>query len=161
MREISKVKYSAKASQVKVEYYDDNLNEWAVTLNEVDPHPDFVEALLSLVPHMIEICDFKDEEAWKYKVTGISMGGSDDTPGVVIIGQKEVLNKKVFNIVTPFVVFDPDVSDYEMSSVLSFEVIKLLSETDLLLNGKSRQLAMEFKEAVNFLKERGAEITLT
>lgn len=145
MKEITKVKYSQKISKVSVEYFDEQMNKWTAEIN-VDPHPDFVQTLEALVPHMIRICELNDESAWKYKVTGISMGGDGDHIGAVLIGRKEVLNKKVFNIVTPFVFFDAEISDYEDCGELNLLVNKLLTETNLLLDGKSAQLELDFHD---------------
>lgn len=144
--EIQKVKYSSKNGQVAVDYIDSYNNEYSVKL-WINPHPDFVQALNGLTQHMIDICEISGDHDHRFKVTGISLGGDAEFTGVVIIGQKEVLNKKVFNIVTPFVMFQEDKSDYEDAYGLNKDVGFLVRETIELIGGKSAQAEIDFEEA--------------
>ncbi|MCB0446398.1 MAG: hypothetical protein KDD03_02610 [Gelidibacter sp.] len=148
--DIQKVKYSRKNNKVTVDYFD-HRGKWSGEIT-VDPHPDFIKSLDAITEDMVLICELNDESIWKYKVTGISIGGEDEYLGVVIIGQKEVLNKKVFNIITPFVMFEEEHSDYENCGDLKKKVDLILKETEELLNGKTSQMKLDFHDKTNSLK---------
>lgn len=95
-------------------------------------HADLREAFDKLKLHLVSICEMPEFEQVKkhgiydfniednlnnYVVTGYSKGGSEESAGVVIIGQKLLGSGKVLNITTPFIQFE-DEEAYEFSGDL-------------------------------------------
>jgi len=99
-------------------------------------HPDLTVLLRCLVPHMLEMCEMSppliggqikefdiplDERIKAYRdgfkligysnyyLGGIAFGGDEQFAGVTLFGGKTLGNKKVFNLTTPFYMFEtPD-----------------------------------------------------
>lgn len=124
-------------------------------------HKDFIDALAGLKIHFALLCDLRevnqfperydvnnfDHEQYleKITITGITIGGDDDSAGVVIIGRKE-LPSGVLNLVTPFTRFD---SDYQWQSELEEAVRNLSNETEQYVFDQKwgvKQLEFQFEE---------------
>lgn len=101
-------------------------------------HPDLLEALDALTPHIENICEWTD--GGDYTTTGFVIGG--DGAGVTLIGQKETRTGKVVNITTPFTKFDPDAEQYSDCNELSEAVWNVVREAQLYLEGKSAQFSL-------------------
>lgn len=100
-------------------------------------HEDFLLAFASLAPHLAIIAETNLSDAAEHKftrerlelendeidqklignleqiiVTGVAFGGSDESEGVVIIGQRKLKSGKVLNITSPFIKLDGEDYDY-------------------------------------------------
>ncbi|MCW0484093.1 hypothetical protein [Gaoshiqia sediminis] len=96
-------------------------------------HVDLKNALDRLKIHLVILCeqpeavlmdniyDFDLEELSNYVVTGYSIGGSDESAGVTIIGQKLLKSGQVLNINAPFTKFE-DAEAYEFAGELYGDV---------------------------------------
>lgn len=106
---------------------------------------DFKNALDRFKAHLAKICDLKEagwisDEDLSYeketletiKVTGIVISGSDESEGVVIIGQKEI-GSKVLNLVSPFTKFTDDHEPYPHEHQLYEDAIHACYEAELYL----------------------------
>lgn len=123
-------------------------------------HVDFRDALDKLKAHMACICempeaekirqvgiyDFDDSTLGNYVVTGYSHGGSDESAGVVIVGQKLLNSGKVLNLCTPFIQFEDDEA-YPFAGELNQAIIACDYEAgEYLFDGKYgiKQLLLDF-----------------
>jgi hypothetical protein len=88
-------------------------------------HTDLIKAWDAFVPHLILLCE-EDGEMWtledfsfegepdaikmlpKYKVTGVTLGGSGEHLGITVVGQKKLRGGKVLNLVAPFTKFEDE-----------------------------------------------------
>lgn len=114
------------------------------TSSDAPIHEDLQNAFDSLIPHLVHICEEEtlnsvsalevERLISKYKVTGITISGSDDTEGVVISGYKTLASEKVVNFNTPFQKFSDD--DYPFSSDLYNSVGILKTEVLEYMDGK-------------------------
>lgn len=111
-------------------------------------HPDLLNSLKSLCIHLGLICDFLDTKDIKkiekydeslidkFRVTGISIGGSDGEEGVVLTGQK--INKKGMAVIlnSPFTRFEesPDTA-YKFVDDLREKVDVVIEEVKAYMNG--------------------------
>jgi hypothetical protein len=111
-------------------------------------HPDMINAMRFLTPHLAFLCEltspvnedwdtfetgeiYEDKRFSKFAVTGISIGGQDEHEGVTIIGRKNLRNKRVLNLTTPFMKFEPgehDSEPYEFNYELSAAVATVVRE---------------------------------
>ncbi len=131
-------------------------------------HDDLKSAFAKLTPHLALIAEMVDDvdstrfdkfisgvitddtlaEMFKYfKVTGFSIGGSGESEGVTLIGQKELTTSKILNITTPFTKWDD--GDYKYVSELAEAIESCKHEVIEYLNGKMAppaQVEMEFEE---------------
>lgn len=146
--DFKKIKFNRSGMSLEVTYLETmKINDISVT-NEVVKkcnmivHNDFIDALAGLKAHFALLCDLREVSTFperydiahfdheqfleKIAITGISIGGDDDSAGVVIIGRKE-LPSGVLNLVTPFTRFD---SDYKWREQLEEAVEHLLAETE-------------------------------
>ena len=94
-------------------------------------HVDLKNALDRLKVHLVILCEqpeavliesdniyeFDIEQLSNYVVTGYSIGGSDESAGVTIIGQKLLKSGQVLNINSPFTKFE-DLEAYEFAGEL-------------------------------------------
>lgn len=123
-------------------------------------HGDFRDAVDKLKPHMVIVCEMPEAEAIKdvgiydypanelsnYIVTGYSHGGSDESAGVVIVGQKLLKSGKVLNLITPFIQFE-DSEAYMFAGELEVEISACDYEaTEYLFNDKygMKQMSLDF-----------------
>jgi len=103
-------------------------------------HPDLKAAFDALIPFLITITEQPEETLFnagnidsatifseedklkieKYVVTGYSKGGSDESAGITLIGQKILQTGKVLNLCSPFVQFEDESPDaYSYGNQLS------------------------------------------
>ena len=128
-------------------------------------HPDLQKSFDDLRPHLIMICDQKEDSSVirimqsaeneiapdeidlraidLYNVTGFVIGG-EDRDGVTLIGQKS-LDTKVLNLIAPFTKY----AEYNYGSELSLAVEACIHEVEqYLFNGKCavKQMELPFDE---------------
>lgn len=159
----------AKVKDSKLEViYDEYFSEENYS-NTIDKkcdqiiHKDLQASLDRLKPHLACICempersritniyDLNPEDFSNYVVTGYSHGGSDESAGVTIIGQKLLKSGKVLNLVTPFIQFE-DTDAYEYAGELYADIEACDSEVEeYLFNEKwgVKQLSLDFDEPEN------------
>ena len=168
--DFKKIKFNRSGMTLEVLYFETmNLNDTTVT-NEISKkckmivHNDFVEALKGLKVHFALLCDLRevngfpvdygdnienfDHETYldKITITGITLGGEDESAGVVIIGQKELPGGSILNIVTPFTRFD---SDYNYCNPLEQAVNSVVYEAEQYLFEQKwgvKQLEIPFED---------------
>lgn len=168
--DFKKIKFNKSGMTLEVVYFETmSLNDTTVT-NEICKkcnmivHNDLIEALKWLRVHFALLCDLRevnsfpvdyadkiekfDHETYleKINITGISLGGEDESAGVVIIGQKELPGGGVLNIVTPFTRFD---SDYSHCNALEQAVNNLIYEAEQYLFEQKwgvKQLELPFED---------------
>lgn len=113
------------------------------------PTADFKAAINRLRIHMVCICEqpeavnitsdnvyeFDTEQLMNYEITGYSIGGSDDSAGVTIIGKKLLLGGKVLNLNVPFTKYE-DEDGYEHGAALMGDIEACNAEVEAFLNGK-------------------------
>lgn len=118
-------------------------------------HADLLATFDALTPHLMtlcEWCEFRDAEEHqdkhRFSVTGFSIGGSDEHEGVTLIGRKNLKSKKVLNLVTPFVKFDDETTDYDYAHELWGQVSAACREVEAYLDGKhepTKQMTLELQ----------------
>ena len=123
-------------------------------------HADFRIALDKLKPHLACICEMPEAEHVKsvgiydvdeeklnsYIITGYTHGGSDESAGVTIIGQKLLKSGKVLNLITPFIQF-MDEDAYDFAGELSAEIEACDYEAEQYLFAEKwgvKQLSLDF-----------------
>lgn len=171
MRTIKKAKLTSLSGKgLYLEYTDisdgELLTHTVESTREV--HADLFNAFQSLRAHLIMMCELKDTllcenidldsipedvafvmELEKYAVTSITLGGEDEHVGVTITGRKNLRNKRVLNLNTPFTKFHDENNQYVFAMHLARAVDRLVSECDLYIGGKSApkaQQEMKFPE---------------
>jgi hypothetical protein len=85
----------------------------------------------------------------KLKVTGFTIGGSDEHEGVTLIGRRMLANNRVLNLVSPFCKWEDEHNGYEYSYELAAIISNLQNEVIEYLNGKKApavQLSLEFEK---------------
>ena len=114
-------------------------------------HEDLQAAFDALIPHFVLLCeeekvDSVDEAEVErlsvgYNVTGIAIGGSDDTEGVTISGNKILQSGKAVGFNTPFQKFSDD-EYYNFCEELYNSVEHLKSEVLEYMDGKQGSRAV-------------------
>lgn len=98
-------------------------------------HADLKAALEKLKPHLVMICeqpeaeeiqeagiyDFNVEALDNYVVRGYSIGGTDESAGVTIIGQKLLKTGMVLNINAPFTKYENEEA-YDYAGALAADI---------------------------------------
>lgn len=98
-------------------------------------HADLKAALERLKMHLVVVCeqpeagliDFESihqstlEQFDNYIVTGYTIGGSDESAGVTIIGQKLLKSGSVLNLISPFIKFE-DMEAYAFAGELFADI---------------------------------------
>ncbi len=132
--------------------------------NDAPVHEDLANAFKALHKHLPILCDYVKTSKIKpevfakadntfdwvaeFEVTGFSVGGSDDSEGVVLIGNKAVKNDKQVNLTSPFIKFN-DEDEYRYCGELSSDIYTCIHEVkEYLFNKKyapKAQLSMEFE----------------
>jgi hypothetical protein len=132
---------------------------------KVEVHPDLKNAFIGLRIHFAVLADyvkikqvpnpvqFKEELVADFRVTGFSIGGSDDDFGVVLTGLKTTPSGKTVTINTPFTRFiEAEESAYKHIDELSEQIDTIKAEVELFKGGKKApdpQTSMEFPETEN------------
>lgn len=124
-----------------------------VTMSSDAPiHPDLESAFKKSVPHFALLTEevsqgiaagtIEQNEPFhelldKFTVTGFSLGGSGDSEGVVIIGNKELVTGKKVNFNSPFQTFYDDSSEaYPYTHQLKQDVNAVIYEVEQYMDGK-------------------------
>lgn len=98
-------------------------------------HTDLLTAFEKLKVHLVCVCEMPEAEKIRnmgvydypigdlgnYVVTGYSHGGSDESAGVTIIGQKLLKSGKVLNLISPFIQFE-DTDTYNFAGELYVDI---------------------------------------
>lgn len=149
-------------------------------------HVDLLHAFEKLKTHLAfltESVDIKDNDLTfppelesdirfsKFKVTQISLGGSDDSYGVTLTGQRKLKGKKILNLNAPFTKFEEQdgVDNYDFLHELYSDIQTVINEVILYLNGKHApdpQLDLfeskeKFKETIKDMKDKGIEVSVS
>ncbi|MCA6513910.1 MAG: hypothetical protein IM569_13730 [Chitinophagaceae bacterium] len=126
-------------------------NDLLVKLDALKPH---LAVLCEQVENMLEITSYEVSfEAphpilAKLKVTGFTIGGSDEHEGVTLIGRRVLAGNRVLNLVSPFAKWEDEHNGYEHSYELAVLINDLQGEVRLYLEGKKApavQLSLEFE----------------
>jgi hypothetical protein len=112
-------------------------------------HGDLARSFDFLKPHLVAICelpeaskvDIKDPSDYDldgrlkaYTVTGYSKGGTDESAGVTITGQKILASGQILNITTPFTQFEDEMGDeYTYGGELKLAIDRCDYEVDAYL----------------------------
>jgi hypothetical protein len=107
-------------------------------------HDDLQITFDALIPHLVHICEEEviksvseleiERLLPKYKVTEVTISGSDDTEGVVISGYKTLASEKTVNFNTPFQKYSDE--NYPFASKLYESVGLLRTEVLAYMEGK-------------------------
>ncbi|KAF0190418.1 MAG: hypothetical protein FD166_3811 [Bacteroidetes bacterium] len=149
--------FTVKKAKLKDRSLEVNLDETIITTsgggsvtNEILKkcntlvHDDLLAAFDRLKIHMVKACDFKKSELITpesiesldlsllsdYHIKGFSIGGDDESEGVVLIGSREFSSGKVLNIITPFIRYAEEVDPYEFSAELADAVNAAVYEVE-------------------------------
>ena len=126
-------------------------------------HDDLIARFDKLKIHLVKICDFKKadmitqdnaeefnlNDLAEYQIKGFSIGGDDESEGVVLIGSRTFDSGKVLNIVTPFTKFSDDVDEYELASELAQDIEAAKYEVEQYLFAEKwavKQMELPFDE---------------
>jgi hypothetical protein len=175
MKTIKKAKLNS-LSYMEVEYEnrivtneDEKFTIEAIEKCTWPPHNDLLASLDMLKPHLAVLCEQVDNmteiETYqgafetphpilaKLKVTGFTIGGSDEHEGVTLIGRRMLANNRVLNLVSPFTKWDDVHNGYANAYELAAIIQDLQEEVRLYLEGKKApavQLSLEFENHNQF-----------
>lgn len=159
---IKKVKLNGGGLEVTFSEYNDAndyTNDIALKCPQII-HKDLQEAIDKLKSHVAIMCEFPEKELIKsYSIddmasaidniiiTGFTTGGSDESAGACIIGQRILSSGKVLNVVTPFMQFTDEEYSYAGELELAiegceYEVLQYLDEDKFGV----KQLDLDFDE---------------
>lgn len=135
------------------------------------PHNDLLVCLDRLKPHLALLCEQVENmfeiEAYaetfttphpilaKLKVTGFTIGGSDEHEGVTLIGRRVLAGNRVLNLVSPFCKWEDEHNGYANSYELAVIIQDLQEEVRMYLEGKKApavQLSLEFENNITALE---------
>ena len=109
------------------------------------PHNDLLRTLEPLKLHVARICEQLPGEG-KMKVngggaiveaitvTGVTIGGSDETEGVTIVAKRKLTSDKTLNLDTPFQKWEDEA--YKYANDLQSDISYLLAECEEYIRGK-------------------------
>lgn len=162
-KEIKIKKAAFKEELLEIEFDEVIENENGPIINTIKlrggnrPHSDLKDAFRELDYHaalLCEQCETKEDAVVGHtKVTGFTIGGSDENEGVTLVAQRTLSNGKVLNLVSPFTKWE---DDYKHQSDLYGDVAIAMHECIAFINGKhepSPQLEIQF----NMPEENEAE----
>lgn len=133
------------------EVYQEATKSWdAYTMKCSDPpREELKERLLAMVAHVIEICEFDEQDAKKFIVSGVTESHSDDNRYITITAQKELEHSKA-----PLIINTParpelpqneaDSEDYCISDALASDLKALESEAWRYIDGERAQQTLDF-----------------
>lgn len=160
---ISKIKLT-KEKSLEVSYENSNIDTGVVVRFQATSsaivHKDFEDSLKALAPHLVLLCDLKEDRFVDKKkiestnlvdlnsivITGVSASGVGEEAGVVLIGQK-IIGTKILNLVTPFLKWE---DDYKFSSELGEAVERVMHEAREYMSGRKftqKQEEIPFEES--------------
>ncbi|MCE8465860.1 hypothetical protein J8871_12190 [Bacteroides nordii] len=103
-----------------------NENEDTVTIEGKNlVHKDMKAAFDDLIPHLAFLCEQKEADGKEsldelsedifstFEVSGYSIGGTDESEGVTLVGKRFLKTKKVLNLIAPFTMFNNENEEYE------------------------------------------------
>jgi hypothetical protein len=131
-------------------------NDLLVCLDRLKPH---LAVLCEQVENMLEIESYQGAFETphpilaKLKVTGFTIGGSDEHEGVTLIGRRILAGNRVLNLVSPFCKWEDEHNGYANSYELAVLIKDLQEEVCLYLEGKKApavQLSLEFENHNQF-----------
>jgi hypothetical protein len=142
-------------------WYTEKHGEYAEIVSREMPYPhqeSLTTALTNLRPHLMILTESVENlspldaqelmVADKFRVTGVTWGGSDDSAGVTLVGRRELRGNRVLNLVAPFTKFSDDFDEYAYANSLYLAVCDLEAEIleyiDGTKRGESPQLAIDF-----------------
>lgn len=112
-------------------------------------HPDALQAFDFMRGHIAIICDQREahnktlneieedsEAISKFSVTGFSIGGSGDSEGVTLSGNRKLPRKRMMNLPAPFTKYMDDNDPYEYGDELSATIVHACDEVNKYLDGK-------------------------
>ena len=122
----AKVKNDQLSADYEEVFKESNYTNKITKASEQYVHGDLKRAFDFLKPHLVAICELP--EATKinvqdpsdsdldgvlkaYSITGYSKGGTDDTAGVTIVGQKILATGQILNITAPFTQFENEMDE--------------------------------------------------
>lgn len=96
-------------------------------------HQDLRDAFKELNVHLSELCEQYSKEGFGFmesgiNCTGYSLGGADEHAGVTLIGQRELENKRILNLVSPFVKWEDENAAYYNIEILETAIDKCTKE---------------------------------
>ena len=132
---------------------------------------DMKKALTRLTLHLVMVCEQPEavlvdyesihqidlEEFNNYVVTGYSIGGSDESAGVTIIGQKLLKSGSVLNLISPFIKFE-DSDAYLFAGELYSDIASCNYEVEEYLFAEKWGIK---QQEFDFDAPEGADITVT
>ena len=142
-------------------WYTEQHEEYKEVVSREMPYPyeeSLTKALTNLRPHLMILTEMVDGltpeaaqdlmGADKFRVTGVTWGGSDDSAGVTLVGRRELRGNKVLNLVAPFTKYSDDFDEYTYANSLYLAVCDLEAEIleyiDGTKRGESPQLSLNF-----------------
>lgn len=109
---------------------------------EHTPHEDLLNTFDTLKPHLVALCELDTEQEENaisnFKVTGFTIGGSNEHEGVTLVGRKGLANNRVLNLVAPFTKWEDEHNGYEASYELKILIDKACDEAVEYLNMKMK-----------------------
>jgi hypothetical protein len=144
--EIKKVKVIKKGEKIEVGYKEKcgDLSAYTDRTGDYPPHKHLMTAMDGLRVHLAIMADYileadfhNEEEIKKFNVTGYSIGGNEDEPGLVITGTRITGRGKAVNMNTPFQKLDVDAEQYEHIEDLKNKIKDIVKEVNAyLFDGK-------------------------
>lgn len=131
-------------------------NDLLVCLDRLKPH---LAVLCEQVETMLEIDSYAEMLTTphpilaKLKVTGFTIGGSDEHEGVTLIGRRVLAGNRVLNLVSPFCKWEDEHNGYSNAYELAVIIQDLQEEVRMYLDGKkapAAQLSLEFENESTF-----------
>lgn len=125
-----------------------------------DPHPDLLNTFDQLRIHLALLCEELPKSAYHdedvdlsaFRVTGFTIGGSDEHEGVTLIGRKALAHNRVLNLIAPFTKWEDEHTGYANAYELQKCIEQCQFEVEEYLGGKMRpsaQQALAFPEDEN------------
>ena len=161
-----------KPGCLEVSYIDEDGNK--VTLEGKNVvHLDLKVALQNLVPFLADLTEQKEANQidWynlesqetaellrNLDVTGVSVGGSDDSPVVTLVGKRTLQSSKVLNICCPSTGLNPENEMYERCDELHDAVRAFFYEAEMYITEKKwsvQQSTFDFNEGEDPFGDEG------
>lgn len=153
----------AKGGTVETTYIDEDGNEITMKGNNL-AHVDLKTRLAALIPYFAELTEQKEADFYDWEnvgseknmdlmrrmdVTGISLGGNDNSPIVTLTGNRTLMTSKVLKLNTPPTELSED-SEWPKAEDFGFAIDALLYEVRLYILERKwavKQTEMNFDNA--------------
>lgn len=145
----AKIKNEKLSADYEEIFKDSNYTNKVSKSSDQYIHGDLARAFDYLKPHLVAICELPeskevdvadpndddlDEKLKAYTVTGYSIGGTDESAGVTITGQKILATGQILNITTPFTKFEDEMGEgYAYGGELKLAIDRCNYEVDAYL----------------------------